>query len=56
MTSDLTARAWAVLKRCLIASLGREGASEWLLFAAATLRAEAKRERMDCPITVEFRP
>lgn len=47
---------WAALKGALIRALGREGAAEWLAFAALQMRAEARREVIDLRPTHEFRP
>lgn len=37
-------RLWAELKPLLVRSLGREGAAEWLAFAAEQMLREAQRE------------
>jgi hypothetical protein len=41
-THDEIAALWAPLRVALIARDGREGAAEWLTFAAGVLKADAK--------------
>lgn len=43
------ARLWAALKPLLVRSLGREGAAEWLAFAAQQMNLEAQREVLATP-------
>ena len=46
MAEDI-AELWKRMKAALIASLGREGAAEWLAHAAKVMAADARREARD---------